>query len=125
MKQVHETPKDWNRWVRKVGITQNFIFYQYSRKKETTGYCTWCETEVSIKKPKHNQKGTCPHCRHQIQYKAVGRQRRVRTEEETAYLLQTCGDGLVVREFITSAQYDMLAYKKANVPLLGTKKICL
>ena len=34
------------------------------------------------------------------------------TEQETSYLLQTCGEGLVVREFITSAQYDMLAYKK-------------
>lgn len=72
MKQVHETPKDWNRWVRKVGITQNFVFYQYSRKKETTGYCTWCEKEIPIKKPKHNQKGTCPKCRHQIRYKAIG-----------------------------------------------------
>lgn len=112
MKQVHETPKDWNRWVRKVGITQNFVFYQYSRKKETTGYCTWCEKEIPIKKPKHNQKGTCPNCRHQIRYKAIGRQRRVRTEQETSYLLQTCGDGLVIREFIASAQYDMLAYNK-------------
>lgn len=34
------------------------------------------------------------------------------TEQETSYLLQTCGEGLVIREFIASAQYDMLAYKK-------------
>lgn len=34
------------------------------------------------------------------------------TETESAYLLQTCGDGLIVREFRAYVKYDMIAYTK-------------
>ena len=43
MNCVKNTPKDWDWWMKKVGITQNYIFYKYSRKESMTGYCTWCE----------------------------------------------------------------------------------
>ncbi len=36
----------------------------------------------------------------------------VSSREETAYLLQTCGQNFVVREFRASVKYDMLAYTK-------------
>lgn len=34
MNCVKETPKDWDKWMKKVGITENYIFYQYSKKKK-------------------------------------------------------------------------------------------
>ena len=33
----------------------------------------------------------------------------VKSKEETAYLLQTCGDNFVIREFRADVKYDMLA----------------
>lgn len=77
-----------------------------------TGYCTWCEKNVPVKAVKHNKTGKCPNCGHKIQYKAIGKQRMVSSREETAYLLQTCGQNFVVREFRASVKYDMLAYTK-------------
>lgn len=55
MKYVRETPKDWEKWLKRVGITQNYIFYEYSRKKNITGYCTWCEKNVVVNGVKHNR----------------------------------------------------------------------
>ena len=34
MDRLPKIPKDWLRWQKKVGITQNFIFYHYSRRKD-------------------------------------------------------------------------------------------
>ena len=73
MNCVKNTPKDWDRWMKKVGITQNYIFYKYSRKESMTGYCTWCEKNVPVKAVKHNKTGKCPNCGHKIQYKAIGK----------------------------------------------------
>lgn len=53
--QVPALPKNWQRWVSKVGIPENYIYYQYERKGAGTGYCTYCEKEVPIKKPRHNE----------------------------------------------------------------------
>lgn len=67
-------PKDWDRWVSKVGIPQNYIFYEYRSGGARTGYCTYCEKDVPIKgKPLHNKTGRCPCCRHEITYKAIGK----------------------------------------------------
>ena len=31
MMQTRDLPKDWERWVRKVGVPFNYIFYKYVR----------------------------------------------------------------------------------------------
>ena len=36
MAQIPEKPKDWDRWCRKVGIPENYIFYQYSKRGAKT-----------------------------------------------------------------------------------------
>lgn len=105
MSKVPDLPADWKRWVDKQAIHYNYIFYDYSRKKRQTGYCSWCEKEVPIQEPRHNKMGKCPCCRHPIQYKAIGRTGRFETAAETAYLLQPCGDGLVIRQFEVSRHY--------------------
>lgn len=100
-------PKDWDRWVDKVGIPQNFIFYEYRRGGAKTGYCTYCEKDVPIHvKPRHNKTGRCPRCRHEITYKAMGKLGwRLDTEEVCIYLIQSRPDGFVVREFWAGKRY--------------------
>lgn len=112
MEQVPKLPKDWERWLFKVGVTQHFIFYRYERKKIKQGYCTWCEKEVEIAAPRHNKEGICPCCRHKIQFKAIGKGNKVQTKEETSYLIQRCKEGIVVREFRAAVLYLKGLYSK-------------
>ncbi len=111
MDQVPKLPSDFENWLKKTGLTQNFIFYEYSRKGATKGYCTWCDMEVPIKKPRHNKEGRCSRCHHKIQYKAIKKAKRIMTNEDTAYLVQNCGSGVVVREFIIRMYITTSDYK--------------
>lgn len=110
-------PKDWDRWVNKVGIPQNYIFYQYEKRGAETGYCTYCEKDVPVKgRPRHNKTGRCPCCRHEITYKAVGRLGwHLDTEEVCVYLIQNRPDGFVVREFWAGRRYLKNDYKNPKV----------
>lgn len=112
MREVPRLPKQWEHWLRKTALSQNFIFYEPSRKGTVQGYCTWCEKEVPVEHPKHNQEGVCRCCRHKIIYKSVKMAKRVITQEETAYLVQNCGNGLVVREFMVQLLVVMSSYRK-------------
>ena len=124
MDRLPEVPKDWLRWQKKVGLTQNFIFYHYSRRKDQTGYCSWCESEVPISHPHHNAVGHCPKCRHQIQYKALGRAKSIKTKKETAYLLQTCGNNVfVLREFQLQMLIVSSSYKKPVYSFFERRRI--
>ena len=49
LSQTPPLPKDWERWVNKVGIQENYIFYDYRRGGAKYGYCTYCEKEVALK----------------------------------------------------------------------------
>lgn len=112
MEKVPKLPKCWDYWMKKKALTQNFIFYEYNRKGTTQGYCTWCEKDVPVKNPKHNQRGKCSCCGNKIQYKSVKKAQSVITEEETGYLVQRCGDGIVVREFMVHLRVRMASYQK-------------
>lgn len=112
MEQVPELPKDWNRWVDKVAIRQNYIYYHYKKGGAKTGYCTYCEKEVPIKvHPHHNQQGRCSCCRHPVVFKAYGRAGYMQTEKHFAYLIQRCKDGFVVREFQADRTYGKKAFQ--------------
>ena len=74
LSQTPPLPKDWERWVNKVGIQENYIFYDYRRGGAKHGYCTYCEKEVALKRqPYHNRTGTCPECGHRVTFKARGK----------------------------------------------------
>ena len=106
MAQTPELPKDWDRWISKVGIQKNYIFYRYDRKGATKGYCTYCEKEVPIRYPKHNKTGTCSRCRHKITFKSEGKAAGViSTGRVYMHLLQRCEDGMMVREFMGARIY--------------------
>ena len=105
--QTPPLPKDWERWVNKVGIQENYIFYDYRKGGARYGYCTYCEKEVALKqRPYHNAVGKCPRCRHKITFKAKGKiTEYLHSPTECAYLAQKCGDGFVVRQFQVNRQY--------------------
>lgn len=124
MLQVPGRPKDWPRWVNKVGITQNFIFYEYKRGKNNEGYCTWCGKTVPIGKAKHNTEGRCRCCGRKIQYKSVGRMPLSFKTEDTAYLVQRCHpDGFVVREFYITRYFTRDSYRKPAVNCLERRRV--
>ena len=54
MELVPALPGDWRKWVEKVGADKNYIFYD-AGKSVQTGYCTYCEREVPVIKPRYNK----------------------------------------------------------------------
>lgn len=117
--QTPEKPKDWKRWCSKVGIPENFIFYEYSKKGANTGYCTYCEQKVPIHKPRHNLSGRCPRCRRKITYKSIGKSSRVvETSEAFMHLIQRCNDGFMIRQFSGTRSYSKSdGYRKCTLSI--------
>lgn len=123
--QVPALPTDWEKWVRKVGIPENYIFYRYQRSGVKMGYCTYCEKMVNIKNPRHNKDGICPSCRNKIVYKAMGKQKTVRTEKSyKMILMQRIKCGFVLREFYGRKSYnDSDYFRKADVGVWETNRV--
>ena len=115
MALVPPLPKDWDRWVSKVGVEQNYMFYQYRRGGTKTGYCSYCDREVPIRKPKHNAVARCPRCRKSVQFKSFGKMGRLRTGRNIMYLMQPYPDGFVVREFWAERSYSKETYRNVKV----------
>lgn len=108
-------PKDWDRWVDKVGIRQNYIFYHYKKRGAKEGYCTYCGKNVPISRPRHNMATHCPCCRHEAVFKSFGRLNWLDTGWNCVYLLQPRPDGFIVREFWVARSYTKDAYKTPEV----------
>jgi len=124
MEQIPEKPKDWDKWVSKVGLTANFIFYEYKRGGATEGYCSWCEKTVPVKKPRNNKTGKCSCCGHEIVYKSTGKVgNNFYTDNEVMFLLQRCEDGFVVREFSGYRHYRNGDYKKPEIACIERRRV--
>lgn len=114
MDKVGAVPANFYRWVEKTAIPDNFIFYRYARNVKT-GWCSHCERDVPIKKPRHNTEGKCPNCRSEITYKAIGRCGVINTERIWCYLIQRYDDGFIIREFWANKHYGKGKYKTPKV----------
>lgn len=112
---MRSVPKDWNRWVDKVGIRQNYIFYRYEKRGAKQGYCTYCGKEVPIDKPRYNKVSRCPCCHHEVTFKSIGRLNWLSTDWNCVYLLQPRPDGFIVREFWAFRIYTKDAWKTPKV----------
>ena len=121
--QVPPLPKDWEHWVSKVGIPQNYIFYQYDKKGVHSGYCTYCDKEVPIKHPHYNKPGRCPCCRHKVTYKSIGKFGRLWTGRSYVYLLQRCKDGFVIREFTAERFYRKESYQTPSLSIHEIRRV--
>ncbi len=124
MEQIPEKPKDWDKWVNKVGLTSNFIFYEYKKGGAAEGYCSWCEKTVPVKQPKNNKSGKCSCCGHDIVYKSTGKVgNNFYTDTEVIFLLQRCEDGFVVREFSGYRHYRNGDYMKPEVACFERRRV--
>lgn len=99
MAMVPELPKDWEQWLLRNVVTEHYIFYKYQRGGATEGYCTHCGKMVNIKNPKYNQEGICSKCGQTVQFKSVDKSASFWTKLKTAYLIQHCKAGTVIRQF--------------------------
>ncbi len=108
-------PKDWNRWVDKVGVQQNYIFYHYKKRGAKQGYCTYCGKNVPISNPRYNKTVRCPCCRHEAVFKSFGKLDRLFTGWNCVYLLQPRPDGFVVREFWAARLYTKVSWETPEV----------
>lgn len=108
-------PKDWDRWVDKVGVQQNYIFYHYKKRGAKEGYCTYCGKNVPISKPRYNKAVRCPCCRHEAVFKSIGKLDRLSTDWNCVYLLQPRPDGFIVREFWAARIYEKDAWETPRV----------
>ena len=107
-------PKDWDRWVSKVGVERNYMFYRYQRGGAKTGYCSYCDREVPIRKPKHNAFTRCPRCRKSVQFKSFGKMGWLRTGRNIMYLMQPYPGGFVIREFWAERSYSKKTYRNVE-----------
>lgn len=113
-KLVPPIPKGFRRWVDKTGIPDQFIYYQYERGGAKTGYCSYCEKDVPIKNPRHNQEGRCCRCGHSIIFKSIGKTGLLVTPRRTVYLPQKTPNGFVIRMFEAWLRQSKGEYKKAT-----------
>ncbi len=114
LKQTRALPKDWKHWVDKVGIPEQYIFYNYAKRKYVDGYCTYCEQTVKVQ-PHHNEFGVCPHCHRKVQFKSLGKFKRHFTERHVAHLIQKCSDGFMIRIFEVYRRYSSNDYTKPEI----------
>ena len=122
MKQVPGLPKDWERWVLRNAVTEHYIFYKYKRGGATEGYCTHCGKTVVIKNPKYNQPGVCKRCGQKIIFKSVDKAPSFLTGEETAYLIQRCGSGIILRRFNVRMALHKGDFQNPEVYCFETKR---
>jgi len=112
MMPIPPLPRGIKRWTQK-DVLPSYIFYEY-RKSQTMmpGYCTHCEKDVLVEKPKHNQKGICPYCKKQVTFKAIGKSKHV-WDRTTVQTVQRVGDELVIR--ICKAHIGYSDYRKPKL----------
>lgn len=122
MKQIRPLPKDWARWVDKVGIPEQFIFYEYRHGGAKPGYCSYCEKDVPIENPRHNKVGCCLCCHHEIKFKAVGRVGFLDTKDYNVFLLQRADCGFVLRSFTVWRRYVRGELKTPHVSWRETRR---
>lgn len=103
MALVPELPKDFDKFVDKEVLPQ-FIFYD-AGKNVKEGYCTHCERDVDIKKPRYGTEGRCPRCKAKIVYKSRKKSGSIQVKAY-AGLLQKTPEGYIYRYFECYRNYQ-------------------
>ena len=77
MKVVPALPDDFEKWVDEVPLKFSRYLVYKREKNKINGFCTYCNTDVTLGYAKHNEQGVCPHCVTQATYKAEGRAKSI------------------------------------------------
>lgn len=106
MATVPQLPEDFEQWIHEEALYKSrYLFYEYSRKKVTKGYCSWCKSWVEVSDIKHNTIGHCPNCNSDVTFKAMNKQKNV-SDGITALLLQKVDNQILVRKFRARRYFD-------------------
>ena len=76
----------FERWSKHDAMEENFIFYESIHS--STGYCSYCEKEVPLIKPKRNQEGKCPCCHKKIIFKLRSKIKGLYTRTVNTYCIR-------------------------------------
>ena len=101
MKEVPETPKNFNAWVVKNCFEEYLLYKTDPKLKKQTAYCTHCGKMVKVNgKPKHGEKTTCPSCKVEATYRSWNKQKYLESDCDVA-VLQMLEDrtGYILRKF--------------------------
>lgn len=121
MKEVKSVPKDFTKWVDKTALAHSrYIYYEYSRKKEMQGYCTYCQTDVAVIGAKHRKTGICPNCGKQVVFLATGKAKYI-TDRGSAALFQKIQNSFVVRYFSITKIYGS-HYKNPEINIYEDRR---
>ena len=104
--------KGFERWSKHEAMNENFIFYESIHSP--TGYCSYCEKEVPLIKPKRNGEGKCPCCHKKIIFKLRSKIKGLRTRAISTSCIQRIEGGYVVRTFKVNSAYRNATYDKPD-----------
>lgn len=104
--------KGFERWSKHEAMNENFIFYESIHSP--TGYCSYCEKEVPLIKPKRNGEGKCPCCHKKIIFKLRSKIKGLRTRAISTSCIQRIEGGYVVRTFEVNSAYRNATYDKPD-----------
>lgn len=121
MKEVKDLPKDFTSWVDKTALAHSrYIYYQYSKKKKMQGYCTYCQTNVTVSGAKHRKTGICPNCGKKVVFLATGKAKHI-ADKGSAALFQKTKNGFLVRYFSIHKIYAS-DYKNPTISIYECKR---
>lgn len=102
----------FERWSKHDAMEENFIFYESIHS--STGYCSYCEKEVPLIKPKRNQEGKCPCCHKKIIFKLRSKIKGLYTWPVNTYCIQKIKNGVIIRKYKVSSAYRNAAYNNPD-----------
>lgn len=108
MIEIREMPKTVESWVNNTLMKNSrYILYQYNGKRQTTGYCTHCHTEVTVKKPKKGEKGNCPNCHSKVTFLPRKQWEKTRgfNDEKNFCWFQSTKKGYCIRYYKATKRY--------------------
>lgn len=125
MALVPDIMPSFDAWMKKEAVNEYFIFYEYSKKTATEGYCSHCRRMVAVTKPRHNEYGICAHCGVRARYKSRGRIKTLQTKEYYGQAIQRIRGGIVARKFQQRQWYMERDHENPKSYLYETERILL
>lgn len=118
MEMVPEKPEGFEKWAHKVamGDKRYLVYEAASKKKMTTGYCTYCKKTVGIDvksvQPRNKKRGNCPNCGSPVTFIPQGYFPTYQRDSKWVCLMQKVPTGIVARYFHVQQEIKRDKYKE-------------
>lgn len=105
MALVPEILPGFRRFTEHDASDKHYIFYNYEKAGAKNGYCSYCEKQVPVQKPRHNKDTVCPCCGKEAVFKARGKISTLSTGNYYTECIQKIKGGFVIRTFRSYRYY--------------------